>query len=517
MHEKILVAGAGAIGGITGGILSMNGYDVVLFDVNKEHVEKMNKDGLLIEGMDGKKRIKVKAVTRIRGKYDIVFLAVKSQYTEDALKRILPHLKEDGIIVSLQNSINEENIAQKVGVENTIGCVIGWSATNVGNAHLKFTSEGEFIIGKLDGKIDEKVEKVKKLLEKVAPVKITENIYGYLWTKLLINSAIASVGALYGDDLGKVVKDRKSVANLVSLADELVRMAEKMDIQLEEFEGLHPSFFKIDNYEDFKRGVAIVRMAGKKHARLRSTILQDLEKGRKTEIDYLNGYIEKKANEYGMETRINKKIIEVIKEIEKGKRKMGSKNVEEVFGMINIPKKWIDFKEKELEYSLYNLPYELKWKNSLLLAESFLNGTVYAFSQAFGRITDSFLGKIFIRKDSWEIVNITLTKFLEKLGENVGEVIKKNYNLQENEKDMLKAIATVFNNLGMKNEIMKNEIIAYDCFFLEGAKRLEIQNKLNFPLCYPFLEGMKKKFNVKFELVEKKCKGDEKCIIRASK
>ena len=348
--EKILVAGAGAIGGITGAYMTLDGKDVTLFDIDKKHVEKINKDGLFIDGIRGKKKVKVKAVTRIRGKYDIVFLAVKSQYTEDALKRIIPHLKENAIVVSLQNGINEEGIAKKIGIKRTIGCVIGWSATNVGAGHLRLTSEGKFIIGRLDGKIDGNLKKVKELLESFSDVEITDNIIDSLWTKLMINSAIASIGAISVKTLGEMVKDRKSIVILALLANELVKVAENAGIKLEKFEGLDPKLFKIYDYEDFKRVVAIMKIAGEKHHGLKSTMLQDLEKGKKTEIDYLNGYIEKKAEEIGIETPINKELIKIIKEIENGKRKLSPKNIDEIYKRIRIPKNWINFNENELDF-----------------------------------------------------------------------------------------------------------------------------------------------------------------------
>ena len=514
--EKILVVGAGAIGGITGAFIADKGYDVTLFDVDEKHVDKINKDGLLIDGIREKKRIKVKAVKRIKGKYDVVFIAVKSQYTKDALKRVLPHLNKDGIVVSLQNSINEEVIASKVGIENTIGCVIGWSATNVKAGHLKFTSEGEFIIGKLNGKMDEKVEKVRDLLQNVAPVKVTNNIMGYLWAKLLINSAIASIGAIANANLGGIVRKKKSLVALAMVADELVRVAERVGIELEKFEGLDPSFFKIDSYDDFKRVLAILKIAGKRHAGLRSTILQDLEKGRKTEIDYLNGYVEKKAKEEGIETRLNKEIIKIIKEMEAGKRKPGYENIEDVLKLVNIPQKWLNFKEKELEPALFNLPEKLKFEAAANMAGVFLMGSVAAFSKAFERITSSIIGKLFIRKSEWEISNIVLSKFLENAGENIAKMIKEGYDLKEGANEMAKTMLLFFNNANMENSVKARkgiiEIEARNCIFLNGSEKINIKEKIDFPVCKHLFNGFKKVFKADYEIKDAICKNGKSCV-----
>lgn len=519
MNPKILVMGAGAIGGITGGMLA-DEHDVTLFDVDERHVEKIRNKGLIIDGIRGRKVVKVKAVRRIRGKYDVIFIAVKSQHTRDALRRCLPHLKEDGVVVSLQNSINEEIIAEKVGIERTIGCVIGWSATNIDAGHLKLTSEGEFIIGKLNGKIDKKLEMVKKLLEKVAPVKITKNIMGHLWTKLIINSAIASIGAIGASTLGKIAKDRTGVSVLALTADELVRIAEKLNLKLEEFEGMDPSFFKIDNYEDFLRAIGIIRMAAKKHSSLKSTILQDLEKGKKTEIDYLNGYIERVAENHGIKTHINRKIIEIIKEIEDGKREINDKNIKEIYEILNIPEKWLEFRDKDLELAIFNLPYKAKWENSIKMEEIFLIGGFVAFSKALEKITNSLIGRIFIRKDEWEISNAVLSKFLENVGEKIAGRIKEEYELGNESRDMAKTLLLLFNNLGMENEIKIGKEIEIKmngkCIFMEGVKNTGV-DKIEFPVCLHMINGIKKEFNADFRIEKMKCGKDSICVFKIGK
>ncbi|MCD6330853.1 MAG: 2-dehydropantoate 2-reductase [Thermoplasmata archaeon] len=505
---KLLMVGGGAIGGITAAYIAMNGYDITIYDVDEEHVRKINENGLFIDGVRGEKRVKIKAVTKLEDKYDIAFLAVKSQYTKDAMEALLPHLKENGIVVSLQNGINEEIIAEMVGIEKTIGAVTGWSATNVAPGHLRQTSEGNFIIGRLDGKITPELEEVKKILESMTEVIITDNIMGHLWTKLLINSTIASLGVIFGVELKELVNDEKLLPIMVALADEVVRVARSLDIKLEKFEGmLDVNLFRIDDFDDFKRVVAIMKIAGEKYKKLKSSMWQDIEKGRKTEIDYINGYVERKAEELGIDTPINNLVIKMVKEIEEGKRKPSYENVEDFYKKIRIPKKWREFDYSNLEYAIYNLPINYKHENVVKMASLQLIGLTYAYAQAFGKITDSIFGKIFIRKDKWEIANLVTAKFLENSGKKFAEIANENY------KKKLEPIETAylyFNNLG-KAEIEGNKIILKRCPYYESAKFLGIEKNIDFPVCRHFLNG--------FADAECNgiCKGNEECVIEISK
>ena len=127
---KSSVWGAGAIGGVVGAAMAANGEDVLLVDIVSEHVEAMNERGLTIKSAKGEQLTRVKAALPgdVFGTFDVVFLAVKSQFTDVALDAILPHLSAHSAVVSLQNGVNEPRIAKRIGAERTIGCLVDFSS-----------------------------------------------------------------------------------------------------------------------------------------------------------------------------------------------------------------------------------------------------------------------------------------------------------------------------------------------------------------------------------------------------
>ncbi|HID25989.1 MAG TPA: hypothetical protein EYP23_05975 [Thermoplasmata archaeon] len=150
---------------------------------------------------------------------------------------------------------------KKLGVDRTIGAVIGWSATNVAPGHLRQTTEGEFVIGRLDGKVTSQLKEVKRMLESLTKVEVTGNIMGHLWTKLIINCINAPLGAIFGVELRRMATNRKTVPIIAALADELIRFSSYLNVKLENFEDmLSVEFFKVDNIEDYNRVVMLLQM-----------------------------------------------------------------------------------------------------------------------------------------------------------------------------------------------------------------------------------------------------------------
>lgn len=327
---KIAVVGAGAIGGITAAYLSKAGYDVEIVCKYPDKAEQARDMGLHIVGVRGDHFIKMNAVAEIEqlsGKKDIVMIVTKAYDMPDAAKRVLPFLKDDSIVVSMQNGICVEAMAQIVGEERVVGCVIGWGSTMLADGTLNMTSEGEFVIGGF--KPDKDVSLLKEVLGAMLPTRVSENIVSDLYSKMIINSCITSTGVLSGLYLGQILK-RSAARNIfISIMREAIAVAGAMHLDVEPYGG------KIDYYSllsgsgffaRFKRHL-IIRIIGFKYRRLKSSSLQSLLRGKPTEIDYFNGYISKKGGEYGVPTPVNKRIVEMIKEIEAGKRKVEVSNL----------------------------------------------------------------------------------------------------------------------------------------------------------------------------------------------
>lgn len=324
--KKILIIGAGAIGGVTAGILSHSGYPVTLVCKYPDLVGKIRNSGLEITGYKGNFHQTLPAVSEVKeleGKFDYVLIATKATDMPEAAKQVLPFLNEDTLVVSMQNGICEDELAAIVGKDRTIGCVVGWGATLHRPGNMEMTSSGEFVIGTLDGKSNERLKELKDILNEVVPVKLSENIYGSLYSKLIINSCITTLGAVSGQLLGELLRQRKVRTIFIEIIREAILVADAMSLKVEAYGNL--DFYRfVENdgsIADMKRH-AIIYFIGLKYRKLKSSSLQSLERGKRTEIDYFNGYISKKAKEFNVKTPVNSALTTMVKEIEQGKRQI---------------------------------------------------------------------------------------------------------------------------------------------------------------------------------------------------
>ncbi len=336
---RIAVMGAGAIGGITGALIAEAGEDVTLVDPFSEHVNKINWDGLRVIGELGEHVVKVPAVSpdNLGGTFDLVFLAVKSVDTDEAIDAVRGHMSDEAPVVSLQNGINEEHIAELIGGERTIGASTYYSATFEAPGLVNKTSSNGYIVGELDGKITDRVVDIGRLLGLVEETEVTDNIWGHLWSKLLINVFTNSFGALTGQLFGEFVQTEVGKKLLGALYTESYDVAVKQGVRLVKLIGvLDPEFLVVRSEEDGTRVAQILDLVAgpDQFGKMKSSMLQDLERGRKTEIDFLNGYIVKKGREVGVPTPVNEAIVEMVKEVEAGKRKLTIKNLEEIWNRL---------------------------------------------------------------------------------------------------------------------------------------------------------------------------------------
>lgn len=329
---KIAVVGAGAIGGIIGGVLSEEGEDIVLIDVDKDHVKAINEKGIKIDGARGELNVKVPALlpNEVKETYDLIFFVVKATQTEDALKTSKNFLKDDSVLVCLQNGINEDYIALIIGERRTIGGLVGWGAENKGPGYLTQDSRGDFTIGELDGSITDRVKKIADILGKVEPVVISENIWGHLWTKLLVNSSMSAIGAVTGYTYGETLKDDLAKRLVVKVMTEIVDVAQALGIKMEPISGVDPVIVTAKDEEKYQQVSAILDAVYAPHANVKTGALLDYKRGVKTEIGCWNGYVVEKAKEARVKVPVNSAIVGMVGEIENKKRKLTPENIKEI-------------------------------------------------------------------------------------------------------------------------------------------------------------------------------------------
>jgi hypothetical protein len=389
-----------------------------------------------------------------------------------------------------------------VGEDRTVGAVVGWGCTNVCAGNLKQTSEGTFNIGLLNGEITPEIEQIKTMLETFTTTTISTNIMGHLWTKLLINCAVAPVGVSFGAEVKDLVNNRELLPIMIGLTNELITVALASDVKLEKFENLlDVDLLQVQTFEDYKRAVAILKIVGEKHKSIKSTIWQDIEKGRKTEIDYLNGFIERKAEENGISTPINQALINLVKQIEKGEKQPSIDNLEYFYNQVRIPKKWIEYDyhaDPTHDLNLFILPDNQKQQQAADLTAAHTLGLTIAFSKAFDKITHSIIGKLFIRKTTWEISRLVLSGFFHEMGKTFAKNVISAYQIKKTDVSAVTKIAIFYlANLNIDYSIKKmtsNEtemqIFGDTDPFIKTAEMLSIDTKIPLPFFKPFFKGI---------------------------
>ena len=337
---KIVIVGAGAIGGITAAFIKKAGWDPMLVCKHRETAERSTSPGVHITGIRGDHTISLTAVESISdlsGHQDLIFLATKANDCLEAARALLPFLKPQSMVVSLQNGICEDALAGILGRQRVIGCVVGWGATNRGPAALEITSAGEFVIGNIDHKPDDRLGPIKKILDVVCPTRISDNIMGELYSKLIINACINSLGVIGGVKLGQLLASRKARGIFFELMHEAMAVAEAMQLEVAPAGGGKLDYYRLLKGKgmpaELKRYLTI-RVIGFKYRRIKSSSLQSLERGRRTEIDYLNGYICEKGKALGVSTPLNPAVRAMVMEIENGQRPMSLDNLAELSGSI---------------------------------------------------------------------------------------------------------------------------------------------------------------------------------------
>ncbi|MBR4458023.1 MAG: 2-dehydropantoate 2-reductase [Clostridia bacterium] len=330
--NRIAVIGGGAIGGITAALMAEKGYDVTLVCKHGEIAQKAAGEGLHVTGHCGDRRVKLRAVCRteeLEGLYDLCLIATKAYDMPGAARAALPHLKEDSLVVSMQNGICVDELAAVVGRERTVGCVIGWGATMHAPGELEMTSGGDFIIGLPDGSRPARLESLREALSAVTQTQVSDGILAELWSKLIVNSCITSLGALCGLRLGEMMARRDARRIFLAVIGEAVQVAKALKIDVPPYGGKlnYFSLMKGNGALDRLRRHTVIRVVGLKYAKLKSSSLQSLERGRPTEIDCFNGYIARQGAGCGIPCPVNERLTAMVHEIERGERRISAENL----------------------------------------------------------------------------------------------------------------------------------------------------------------------------------------------
>ena len=330
MSNRIVVIGTGPIGGIIGGRLARAGHDISFVDIDKEHIAAIREHGLRVDVPDGAFSVKVKIALpeEIEGKYDIGLIAVRSNYTPDALRTVLPHLTDNGLLVSMQNGINPPLLAEKVGVDRTIGMAIRMGCRKVAPGHVQTAIPGHLYLGHLHGKTTPQLEDLQRTLNQVMDTEITDNILGVLWSKLTY-TCLGYYGSLADASLVTSCAREACRRNLTNFLAEVVAVGKASGarfISLAEYNPLdfHPSI----PFE--KRLAAVDQFAKSWKIDDRKGPLRQIQKGIKTEVDFTLAYLVREGEKRQIATPLCRKVLAMIHELEQGTRKLDLQNYDEL-------------------------------------------------------------------------------------------------------------------------------------------------------------------------------------------
>jgi 2-dehydropantoate 2-reductase len=334
MTEPVLIWGAGAIGGILGAYWARAGVPVLMVDIVPEHVAACATVGLSIEGPVEEFTQVVPCVTpeQMTGTYRRIVLAVKAQATEDALATLAPHLAEDGFVLSAQNGLNERVIAQHVGADRTMGAFVNYGADWIGPGRILFGNRGAVVVGEIDGSLRDRTRDMHELLRKFEPnAVLTEDIWAYLWGKLGYGAMLFAT-ALTPDTMTANFADPARGPALMGLAREVMRTTIAEGVSPKPFNGFEPSAF-IPGAGDTAALQSLADLAefNSKTAKTHTGIYRDLAvRKRKTEVDPQVGTVAAIAEGHGIETPLLRRLVELIHDIEDGRREMSQDTFHEL-------------------------------------------------------------------------------------------------------------------------------------------------------------------------------------------
>jgi len=340
MDKRIVVFGAGAIGGYTGGNLAHNGFDVTLIDPWPEHVEAIRKDGLAIEGVTEaefvRARPKILHLTEVQTlarerPIDIAFISMKSYDTEWATLMIRQYLAPGGYVVSLQNCINEERIAGIVGWGKTVGAIAAiLSAELYAPGKIRRTGGKNppghevYRVGEVHGRVTARIEELGAMIRTVDTCKVTDNLWGERWSKLCVNGMHNGVSAASGLSGNAIRQDARIRDVIIKLGGEGVRVGQALGYRLEDIAGqdaetlARASEGDSGAREQVEALMLALRNSQQRSEHQRPSMGQDMQKGRRTEIDFINGVILERGREIGRPAPTHAKLIAAVKKVELG-------------------------------------------------------------------------------------------------------------------------------------------------------------------------------------------------------
>jgi 2-dehydropantoate 2-reductase len=334
-RPRILVVGCGGIGGVTAAHLLGAGHDVTVLTTNPTIAAALRSEGLRVTG-PGAARLPaprrphvIDTPAAAASPFDYVLLATQPPQVEQAARDTRAQLADHGRMVCFQNGLCEERVGQIVGLERVLGAVVTWGASMSSPGIYERTSTGGFVVGYLDGRVDEQLDQLAAQLAAVGDVQVTQNLAGARWSKLAINSAISTLGTIGGERLGHLLQSRHVRRLALEIMSETVDVARAERIRLEKVSGtfdldwirLRPSETRRAGSVSLVAKHGVMLAIGARYRRLRSSMLSAIERGRTPAVDFLNGEVITRAARHAIPVPVNRAARDLVWAIAQGREK----------------------------------------------------------------------------------------------------------------------------------------------------------------------------------------------------
>lgn len=331
--SDVTIVGAGAIGGTLGAYVARSGRAVRMVDQDEAHVAAMQSRGLTIQAFNETFTVPVEAVTvdNLSGPLDVVVLAVKAQHTAGAMEALVPHLGPQSTVVSFQNGLCERIIADMIGESRTVGCFVNFSSDYLEPGVIAYGGSGSVYLGELDGTISDRVKSLQALFSPWGPIKVTDNIWGYLWGKLGYANMLFAT-ALADETMADVVDRYRPL--MIELAAEMYEVANHEGVVPEAFDGVEPSLYYPRDQQDpaaLARSIDELTAIQRANKKVKSGIWRDLAvRHRTTEVDQQIGLAAEIGAKHGLPMPLTRSLVTMIHELEDGSRRMSWENLDEL-------------------------------------------------------------------------------------------------------------------------------------------------------------------------------------------
>ena len=335
----ILIWGAGAIGGCLGAYLIRAGHDVTFVDVDAGHVAAIRETGLKIVGPIEEFTVQAPAFTpdemrdaTLPRLWDTVFLCTKAQDTRAAGEALARNLAPEGAVVSVQNGLNPLILGEILGKERVLGSFVNFGADYLEPGTVTYGGRGAVVIGEQDGQLTKRAQRLHALLRQFDPEAVlSPNIMGYLWSKLGYGALLFAT-ALTNDGIADALARVEDRGLYIELGREVLRVAAAAGVRPEAFNGFDPSAF-VPGASTAQAQASLDEMVtfNRRSAKTHSGIWRDLAvRRRRTEVDAQLGWVLHFGQLHGVRTPRTARLIELIHDIEDGRRALGRDNLGEL-------------------------------------------------------------------------------------------------------------------------------------------------------------------------------------------